>query len=294
MPILSVNLRSIRARVDRDRSEDEEVYVVIADAAETAKTIRATNNPDLPKLGADDGSGRLVLEVEVERDANSRPDAQVFLYRVVRGTPEFDPQFTLPPLQRPPEISWEGLDFQYYPDYDLANRPFRNSAGQLLAERPAAIVSGASCLITRNEAGNPASLIAALSYSVNAAPWHGVAAKHARLGKVSASKQFENGYVYWRVSYPVDLNRHNWRFKAVDKGFWELKAGKPSPFVDEAKLADGTVAGYVTRQVETLLNGAGAPFISGPSSPFVLFPTDGFQLYEELDWTSLNLPNPFA
>jgi hypothetical protein len=197
------------------------------------------------------------------------------------------------PLSRPPEIEWGGTDISEVPMKDINGKALVNSAGELydgLPERP--IKGAATCIITRNESSNPATVVTTYSNTTNDAAWNGVAKGNGKLGKIRGVKMHEivNGtdVVYWRVSYPIDFNTNGWALKPIDNGWVTLDgAGKPQQHMDD----NGNTA---TKQV--FLNGSGGLLSHSAvvAGSFVTFPTAGYEIITESTWSTLSLPNPFA
>lgn len=284
--ILSISLAEIIASRATKDAEENETYIVITDADETARTVRRNTNPDLPKIGDVDDNGLTVLRVEVRRDRDSKPSGQVFYYSVTWGTPEFSAEFIENPLDRDPEIVWEGLEFSVVETKDAAGTPYRNSVGDLYHGIPERPIGGGSCVITRNEAGNPANLVTQYSFTSNSDAFYGVAAKIARMGKITARLVREQGYTFWQLTYPIDFRRDNWRYKAIDLGFNYLSGGVKKRFLIKSDGAD------VPSATPSLLDGAGAALSVGAAP--VEYPTGGFVQYTETAWAPLALPDPFA
>lgn len=290
--IIEVRLSNIVAEGTLRDKRETETYLVRTDAEENARTVRRNTSPLLPHLGdVDPDTGLKVSELNVTRMENCKPSNQVFTYNAVWATPEIDVEFVENPLDRPPEISWEGLEFSVVELFDKAGTPYRNSFGDLYQDIPPKVVGGGSLVITRNESGNPATTVANASFTVNLNPWFGVPAKLGRMGKIVSRKLTEQAYTFWQTSYPIDLKRDNWRHKAVDAGFNVLVGGVRQRdyefFTDESGAKR-----RVPRSTLTLLNGTdGTPLVG---SGYALFPADGFVQHDEIDWNALGLPNPFA
>jgi len=283
--ILSIVLIEIVADGSLDGSEETETYIVRTDGAETARTVRRSSFTGMPELGDVDANGLVVSRVNVTRDRDSSPTKQVFYYTATWATPEFSAEFVENPIDRAAEISWEGLEFSIVETIDAAGTAYRNSAGELYSEIPERPVGGGSVSITRNELANPATKITNFSFTSNSDTFHGLAIRLARLGKISATKVREQAYTFWKVTYPIDFRRDNWRLKVVDSGFNSLVGGVLKRIMvdsDSGKVAVATPA---------LLNGAGVKLTGGAP---VVFPAAGFVQYTEIAWTSLGLPNPFA
>lgn len=198
----------------------------------------------------------------------------------------FDASFVLSPLDRPPEVDWGGGEDQtevMHKDYD--DTAVKNSAGDRYDPMPEREVPGADVTITRYEADNPADVIAVFSKTTNSGVIWGQATDAMKMGKIRASKVYENNVAYWKVSYPVFLTSkaEGWRLKLIDNGYRKLVSSKPHRITDETGHAS---------PVPCLLDGSGGELAVGGTP--VVYPSTGFKQYPGTSWAALSLPNPFA
>jgi hypothetical protein len=195
------------------------------------------------------------------------------------------------PLSRPADISWGGAEITEVRRYDVDGNALCNSAGQFFEDLPEFFIRGGEVRITQNEAANPATKCVTYSYTTNDGTWYGVAAGNALIGKIEADKVTEtydgNEITYWRVSYPIAFRRDGWGFKTYDIGYKYLddndelicdfdKNGTPTPTPVKLDGNGGRLSDQTANAVEW------------PTTP-----ATGFKVYEESDFASLSIANPF-
>lgn len=224
------------------------------------------------------------------KDANNVDAKGVALY-VVKYIP-IDAGFAASPLQRI-DVVWGGSDITETVKFDVNGNAIVNSSGQLYSPLPARPIRGADVTITVRVAHNPAATVAIYSNSTNSSAIWGVAKYNGIIGKIQAKPMIERNVAFWEVSYPIRFRRDTWRLKLIDNGTVFLNDdGDQQTVVDDFGQS---------RQIPVLLDGTGK--VLDPSDDPVIYPSnghppgntdDGYEINDEEDWSSLNLPNPFT
>jgi hypothetical protein len=234
-----------------------------------------------------DDERAVVTAVSVADPAADGEDPQSGLCDFTITFSPFDASYVLDPLERPAEINWGGGEDQtetYHKDYDGTDA--MNSAGDYYDPLPERDIPGADGTISRFEADNPADILAAFSKSTNSAALWGQAIDTMKMGKITATKVYENNVPYWKVTYPFYITTKNkgWREVLIDNGFRTLDDdGNPQRSVDNMNHASPS---------PILLDGSGGEL--DPDADPVEFPAGGLKQYPSVSWAAMSLPNPFA
>jgi hypothetical protein len=295
--IVDVTLAKQSGGCTADGPDYRETYLVKFTGGYSVAALVRNTDPALPKVGqfhADDQTA-IVTRVDPELHPDSPGEEGIATYEVTYGPVPAEQRGTanLHPLSRPPRIAWGGVDRDYYVRKDLQGRAIANSAGTLYDGGLPVKVRGGECTITLNRDGNPAATCTLYSYVSNSQVWYGVDVWNALIGKIEAqqvAEEFQGNVVnYWQMTFPIAFRRDGWRHRLIDHG---AKKKVPDPahagkFKQEQIFDDH---GFPVHQ--SLLDGSGQPLVSGIDP--IEYPAGGFQVYDEVDFSVLALPNPFA
>lgn len=129
---------------------------------------------------------------------------------------------------------------------------------------------------TLNYIDNPNQNIIGVVWHTNSAPWHGLPKGTCLVRSFSTDRQKdEEGFYFWSTSIEIAYNPNGWTYQKADCGFYD----------NDGRILDDQGAPVEKAQ---LLDGEGNRSQSG--NP-VLLP---FTLYEETNFSQMNLPDPFA
>lgn len=193
------------------------------------------------------------------------------------------------PINRPPEIRGGPIGLTETADKTTDNKPIVNSVGLVYDGLPERPIRGSAFTITRNEATNPAARAVNFSNSVNAtAMFNNIGVGNGCMGDIEYEQVFEvyggQTVKYWRVTYPLKCRRDGWNVKLIDNGYCYLDA------TGNVLTNTDSVGNIVPQQV--LLDGAGKKLAKGALP--VIYPAGGSPILDLLDWSPLQLPNPFS
>lgn len=228
----------------------------------------------------------VVSNIEADLEGNSSPYDGLATYQVTYTASSFD-SLPIHPLDRDPQITWRGTSRTEVARVDINGKAILNSAKQLYDPLPEKPTEGGEVSISYNISGNPASICANYSNTVNSGAIWGVPAGNGLIGIIEGTRQselFEGVTVnYWTLSLPIAFNNQGWRFKCIDNGYKYLNAGEPETHRDKIGTPTPT---------PILLNGSGGEYTGTDG---VIFPTAGYKIINETSWSGISgLPNPFA
>lgn len=180
----------------------------------------------------------------------------------------------------PIRVSFGGERTERVIYFDNNGDPILNSAGDPFGDPITVDDSRTVLTITRNEKVSVFDMDLAQLYSdsINDATWNGFPARTCKMGVITTGDPTydPNGkFYYYTVTYPVTVNRATWRKEILDQGFNELDPyDDPKPVMNSGQPVSDAVP----------LDGSGHRL--GPyDTPVTLT----FDVYEELDWSGLNI-----
>jgi hypothetical protein len=186
--------------------------------------------------------------------------------------------FPSDPTLWPITIEFGGNRFEQviWADVTTGN-PIVNSAGRRFEEPCLADNSRVTFTVTRNELIDPFGLTLASTFNdtLNSLTWNGFPPKTAKMGIITADGPYwdsNNQVWYYKVKYPIEVTRTDWKHHPIDQGFSSIVSGN----LVRAKTFDGQDSAEPVP-----LNGSGAILTSGP--PVIL----SFDKYLAVDWTPL-------
>lgn len=226
------------------------------------------------------------------RDVKVRQDSQdPYLWRVVAT---YSNQLNRPdihqiesPLLRPAEIIWDSTHVMVPLERDIGGDAITNSAGERF-DPPPEVEDGRLVLtIVRNQILFDARTILRYQWRVNSQPWYGLDAGTVRCTKISAVRRWENGILYWAVTYMFEIKEpkeyetaaDTWAFKLLDRGFFVLDTTTSPPTPTLAR--DGRGNPYTS---PVLLDGDGQRLPNGDPAVFI-----SWFGYREADFNDLGL-----
>lgn len=256
-------------------------WIAIA-TADGLPRLRSTPSWDLTSI---------VDNIAVDVDENGRTDAEnpgsaaVVTVQYAPLTWERQRRATHP-LEREPVISGGGASITRVDLFDAVGDPMVNSAEDFYTDLPEQFVRAASVTIELNIATGGPARAAAYSNTCNSLAFHGLEPRTCRMGEITFRRvveEFEGEVVaYWSVAHPISWREDTWDWKPIDRGFGAFVGSTYRPLVD-------ATGNPITEP--KLLDGAGAVLTSGDP---VVFPSAGYKRVKPVDWTSMDLPNPFA
>jgi len=123
------------------------------------------------------------------------------------------------PLERPPEVSWEGERLEEVADLDRNGNPILNTAGQPYDPPLMRDYKLRTLVYTRNEAAYDDAQARAYEDLINTDPFLGEAAYKWRVLDINARRAFEEGVKFWVVTYRIQFKKKGWRRKVMSQGF---------------------------------------------------------------------------
>lgn len=121
------------------------------------------------------------------------------------------------PLNRPIEISVDGVTFEKPIDYTPAGAPICSSTGERFDPAVTRDDSRRTFMFTRNEA-QPNALANAYKDVTNSDTWLGYPPGTAKVGVMKEQRADENNIFYWKVSYPISIDLNGWDAHPIDEG----------------------------------------------------------------------------
>jgi len=123
------------------------------------------------------------------------------------------------PLDRPPEVSWEGERLEEVADLDRHGDPILNTAGQPYEPSLMRDYKLRTVVYTRNEATYDDAQARAYEDVINTDEFLGEAAYTWRVLDINARRAFEEGVKFWVVTYRMSFRKKGWRRKVMSQGF---------------------------------------------------------------------------
>ncbi len=298
MSVISVTLeygstRGPRIAPDGSRSYQETWIVRTNNSADRGDIIR--NASGLPRQGQqypEDG-GAIVTEVDPVQETEQQKVWRVGIKYESKSTtlPSEDGQLAQNPLERPTVISWSPIRIEKTVPHDLDGKAFVDAAGSPFDPPP--VIPSSNLLLTmdRNEAAFIPKTVFQLMNGVNTVRFFGIEPKKALMTGFNAQQGFENGVIFWAVSYNFEVSNDPWiPLLILNAGplMHPLLPGDTS-FVDEDTIVIAEDDNGVSHNANILLNDEGGALNppGNKGNPPIFIP---FRIYEEVDFHILNLP----
>ena len=193
-------------------------------------------------------------------------------------TNKIDPQQNEPnPEDRPPQVTWSFAQFQTIAEQDKDDKAIVNTLKQQFNPPPEKDASNIILNYTRFEGTFSPSLAIQYQDTVNATNFLGAPARTAKLQSITANQVYEDGDLYWQVSYEIHFRRDTWTKKILNRG----TKFKPT--------AGSTVVHEVTDREPVNLKSDGTKVT--PGSTVGIHYVDAY-IYEETNFDNLNIVLP--
>lgn len=179
------------------------------------------------------------------------------------------------PLERRPQIRIGSKKVSEVAMQDINGSAIANSAGDPFSpplEKTRRILT---VNYTRNEDSFNAAKARRFLDKTNNAIWNGFDPKTVLMDDIQGEQMYENGILFWRVNYVIDIHYRDWRSRILDIGMRQLIDGVRRPII----LAGGVIANY-----PVLLNGSGGVNAVGATPVF-----RNFDLHETINFNELNI-----
>ena len=205
------------------------------------------------------------------------------------------------PLMWPTEIHWSGRMIETYGNYDVKGKPFVNTVGDALKDRPPAELWHAVVSLTRYESKYNPVYASKFAGKINSNMWFACPMYTAKCGWPEAVLTWVDAAerYYWKVTYNFEIAPEGWRPSRKDHPLLVANRGRrcrlsPSQGGDASdsnKLFLTKDANGVATGDEAFLDSAGyqlTPRLSeeSPTNPHMLV----FTFYDTIDFNALKLP----
>jgi hypothetical protein len=137
------------------------------------------------------------------------------------------------PLLRPSEIRWSSAKYQKPVTEDVLGFPVQNSAKDPFDPPPEIDDTRIQLEITRNEAAFTPALALDFQDKTNNDVFFGAAPGIVKCDSIEADSQYENGLVFWRVTYRFSFRFDGWTLALLDQGFRQLTGGQKKEILDD-------------------------------------------------------------
>ena len=165
---------------------------------------------------------------------------------------------------------------------DLNGDKIQNSAGAPFDPPAEMEIAHRVLTITRNEEDFDPTVEDAYAFTTNEDEFMGYDAGQARMEPIEAEEAFEGAVRFWKKTYVIKFKTppFDWQFRPLDQSLVEPDgSGGLKAIIDKNGSAVST---------PVLFDGAGSKIDPLTEDPFYF----DFQLYEEKDWSPLNLEGP--
>ncbi len=187
------------------------------------------------------------------------------------------------PLLRPPEISWDGVEYQKELEIDEAGVAVVMPNGQRPSSPLMTARSRGLLRIARNESAFNYRIAAAYSDTTNAKKFWGADPGYCVFKRPKAQAAFENGGVYWRISYEVQFYDEPVNRQILNEGSFYFPGGIG---VGEKTLPRDNFGQPSSTNVPLQKNG---DLLSDANVAAGNFTYTQFTEFESADWSELKL-----
>ncbi|ADG70071.1 hypothetical protein Plim_4264 (plasmid) [Planctopirus limnophila DSM 3776] len=209
--------RKLRLRVDENLDPDqvanlygvEQFYTHPRDPFAFLRKLSCTDVPD--KIDP------WVYELNLEYSTD-QPDLQ--------EQPPKEPGESDDPLLDPMEIEWQSEETQTIKFRDRDNRPFLNTAGDVIESPPPIPDSTLKLVVTRNEAYYDPARARFFGNTINQHAFYGCEPGQLRLHPFGSKQSRRNGRIYWPHTYIMEFKQDGWQPKQISAGYRELVDGQ--------------------------------------------------------------------
>lgn len=133
------------------------------------------------------------------------------------------------PLLRPADLSWDHVYVMKPLERDRDGNAILNSSYERFDPPPETEDVRQVLTVVRNQATYNAQLYQTYANTVNEVDWMGFKAGTVRLMKLSAVRQFENGILFWRVTFEFHIRSGSiatneadaWAIRILDRGYFK-------------------------------------------------------------------------
>lgn len=193
----------------------------------------------------------------------------------------YDPRITENPLDQPPELEWDAVQFERTADVDVeTGLAVVNSAGDYFDPPVLRDDSRPVLRVSVNMADPLPPDLFLLKDKVNNAPFLGWDLHCAKCSPVRARQAFHPSVpgtgLYWAVTLEIQFHEETWDPKILDQGLRKLDATTTPP-TQKQIVIDGSLA-----TAPALLDGAGGVLENGADPVFLQF-----RVYPEADFSIL-------
>lgn len=151
--------------------------------------------------------------------------------------PAAAPELTKNPLARPPQVSWGTAKYSRVIERDTeTGLPIVNKA-KLPFDPPLEREEYYDVLtVVRNQRQYKAREMSTWKGAINSAAWLGGGKYAWKIDDISATREYEEGTFYWKVTYVLHYREDTWRVKVLNAGTWQLNvAGNGHEQIREEK-----------------------------------------------------------
>jgi len=203
---------SFRKRDGENGVEYEYVRTIVTNSASDDETVVSRVLPGNGEVFNYRGRQHVCDNTEISRVDRTVWEARI-AFRPRQLSPVGKRDKGKDPLRWPIEIEWRDKIIETYPLVDARGRPFLNSAGDMLKDRPPFEISHAILTITRYEASYSVAVAMKYANKVNGSNWYGLYPASAKMFFPESVLTWveEAGRYYWKVSY---------RFEIAPEGWW--------------------------------------------------------------------------
>lgn len=266
---------------ERNLTEYTRSFQVLTDDARTAQ-VSVLNAPGLPRRYDSyqdaDGNQDLNAVCKALEARQDQDDPTTWVVEASYGTLEPGDES---PLLRPTEIEWGSNKFTKVLTQANDGTPVKNSAGESF-DPPLEVEEYRLTLkFVRNEANYDPNVLGVFFNTTNMTAWYGFQPNEVVCRGISASRQYEKGSYYWKVTYEFEAKPGEgnlaWAFRVLDQGYFELDVSGNKLLIRDKFLAPLTAP--------ALLDGTGKKLAAGAAPVFL-----NVFAYKGRDFNTLNLP----
>ncbi len=221
--------------------------------------------------GGESDAGALVTNRDFKRRSGAR---HIWDVEIEYSTKSLEPgQQNDNPTERPPDVAWESERVEEVADLDRNGNPILNTAGQPYDPPLMRDYKLRTLVYTRNEPTFDWSLSLDYEDTINSSTFLGKPAFTWRVLDIDARRAFEEGELFWVVTYRLQYKRRGWKRKVMSLGFKD-KDGKE--ILDE----------HGNRPSEPWKLDANGDPIKAAGAPGH---TQTFEIFDHVDFTPLNI-----
>ncbi len=197
------------------------------------------------------------------------------------------PAFVENPLLRPPEIEWNKTTIQRPLTRDQYGNAIVSSANDPYDPAPERPESCLTLRFARNEAAFDRVFASFYYDTVNLDDFLGFGPRQARCESITASRQFENNIIFYKVTYEFHFRLRTWDMPLLDQGFRDYLGRQFFDTVTSAPLSYATLLDGRGRRL--FLNQSYCSNVVNTGDPAIF----GAVKVLTFDGSARNLPMPY-